>query len=236
MNKILGYCLDTANIDWIKEGMEMYPLRAFSMNPGIARRDLMGKDQSFFDALKEIRETIGENTEFHVQTIGPTAEEIIKDAEAIRAHVKGDNLYVKIDAYPEGYKAMKKLHAMGYKITATAIVTVNQALLSIEAGADCVAVYVGRADNISGDGIKVVEEIGKVMKMKGINNVILAAASMRTAHQVEQAALAGADNVAVSLDILKACASHPLTNSSVDAFVKDWETLYGEGKRIYNLE
>ena len=100
MSKILGYCLDTANIDWIKEGMDMYPLRAFSMNPGIARRDLMGKDQSFFDALKEIRETIGENTEFHVQTIGPTAEEIIKDAEAIRAHVKGDNLYVKIDAYP----------------------------------------------------------------------------------------------------------------------------------------
>ena len=94
---------------------------------------------------------------------------------------------------------------MGYKITATAIVTRNQALLSIEAGADCVAVYVGRADNISGDGIKVVEEIGKVMKMKGIDNVILAAASMRTAHQVEQAALAGADNVAVSLDILKAC-------------------------------
>ena len=94
------------------------------------------------------------------------------------------------------------------------------------------------ADNlnaVSGDGIEVVRGIRQIMNARNITNVELSAASIRTAHQVEQAALAGADQAAVSLDILKACANHPLTDNSVKQFVKDWESLYGEGKRVYNL-
>lgn len=236
MNKILTYDLDTANIDAIKEGLAYYPVRAFSMNPTIATRDLKGSDKTFFEALKEIREAIGEDTEFSVQTVGETADEIVKDAKAIVDHVKGTNLYVKVNAFEEGYKAMRILKQQGYKVTATAIASVNQALLSIEAGADTVAVYVGRLDNVSGNGMEVVKQIAQVMKLKGITNVQLAAASIRTAHQVEEAALAGADIVAVSLDILKACGNHPLTDKSVKQFVSDWEGLYGEGMRVYNME
>ena len=234
--KIMTYCLDTADIDGIREALDFYPIHAFSMNPTIASRDLTGKHISFFDALKEIRETIGKDTEFSVQTVGDTAEDIIKDAEAIRAHVGGNNLYVKVNAFSEGYKAMKKLKAMGYNVTATAIASVNQAMLSIEAGADTVAVYVGRVDNISGDGIGVISEIHEIMEDKGITDVQLAAASIRTARQVEEAALAGADIAAINLGILKACANHPLTNGCVSQFVSDWEKLFGEGKRVYNLE
>ena len=236
MNNILTYCLDTANIDAIKEALNYYPIHAFSMNPSIATKDLKGRNQTFFESLKEIRDVIGEDTEFSVQTVGDTAEEIVKDAKAICDHVKGTNLYVKVDAFQEGYKAMKMLKQQGYNVTATAIASVNQALLSIEAGADTVAVYAGRVDNISGDGMEVVRQIGQIMRMKGINNVQLAAASIRTAHQVEQAALAGADIVAVSWDILKACGNHPLTDNCIKQFVADWENLYGAGMRVYNME
>ena len=236
MNNIMTYCLDTANIDAIREALEYYPIHAFSMNPSIASKDLTGRNQTFFESLKEIRDTIGENTEFSVQTVGDTAEEIVKDAKAIADHVKGTNLYVKVNAFQEGYKAMRILKQQGYHVTATAIASVNQAMLSIEAGADTVAVYVGRVDNVSGNGMEVVSDIYQAMKLKGITNVQLAAASIRTARQVEEAAMAGADIVAVSLDILKACGNHPLTNNCVKQFISDWENLYGEGQRVYNME
>jgi len=235
VNNILTYCLDTASIDDIRKAREFYPLHAFSMNPSIASRDLQGKNVSFFGALKEIRDEIGEDTEFSVQTVGNTAAEIVKDAEAIRAHVKGTNLYVKVNAFSEGYKAMRILKAQGYNVTATAIASVNQALVSIEAGAGTIAVYVGRLDNISGDGIQVLADIHDIMIDKDITGVQLAAASIRTAHQVEQAALAGAQIAAIGLNILEACANHPLTNQCVEQFIVDWEKLYGAGKRIYNL-
>jgi fructose-6-phosphate aldolase 2 len=70
---------------------------------------------------------------------------------------------------------------------------------------------------------------------KDIAGVQLAAASIRTAHQVEQSALAGAQIAAVGLGILEACANHPLTNQCVGQFIADWEQLYGAGKRVYNL-
>jgi len=229
------YCLDNANIECIKKGLNFYPIKAFSMNPSIAKRDLAGNGKTFFESLKEIRDTIGEDTEFSVQTVGETAEEIVKDAEAIRAHVAGTNLYVKVNAFPEGYKAMRILKEKGFNITATAIASLNQGLLSVLAGADTVAVYVARTDNISGNGMQVVADIVTVLKQRGITNVKVAAASIKTAHQVEQAALAGADICALNLDVLEACASHPLTESSVKQFVKDWESLYGAGKRVHNL-
>jgi TalC/MipB family fructose-6-phosphate aldolase len=236
MNNILTYCLDTASIDDIKRARELYPLHAFSMNPSIASRDLQGKNVSFFSVLKEIRSVIGEDAEFSVQTVGDTADEIVRDAAAIRAHVTGTNLFVKVNAFSEGYKAMRMLKAQGYNVTATAIASVNQALVSIEAGADTVAVYVGRVDNISGDGIQVLRDIHGIMADKGITGVQLAGASIRTARQVEQAALAGAHIVAVGLGVLEACANHPLTDQCVAQFIADWEALYGAGKRVYNLE
>lgn len=235
MSNIFTFCLDCANIDSIKEGLEYYPLHEFSMNPSIVKHDLEGQNIAFFDAVNNIRNVIGEEVRFHVQTVGDTADEIIRDAEAIRSRVKGDKLQVKVDAYAEGYKAMKYLKAHGYKVTATAIASITQALVAIECGADTVAVYVGRLDNVSGDGIEVVRGIRQIMDARGIKDVELSAASIRTAHQVEQAALAGADQAAVSLDILKACANHPLTDLSVKQFVTDWESLYGKGKRVYNL-
>lgn len=235
MRNIFTFCLDCANIDSIKEGLEYYPLHEFSMNPSIVKHDLDGKNIAFFDAVNNIRNVIGEEVRFHVQTVGDNAEDIIKDAEAIRSHIKGDKLQVKVNAFQEGYKAMKYLKAHGYNVTATAIASVTQALAAIECGADTVAVYVGRLDNVSGDGIEVVRSIRQIMETNHIEGVELSAASIRTAHQVEQAALAGANQAAVSLDILKACTNHPLTDQSVKQFVVDWESLYGAGKRVYNL-
>jgi len=231
------YCYDVANIDWIREAKDTYPFTAYSMNPSIAARDLKGSDKSFAENVREIWSVIGPDVEFNVQTVGTTADEIIKDAYAIRGMIDDPNnkLQVKINCFPEGYKAMKVLVKDGFNITATAIASVNQAMLAAECGAAWTAVYVGRTDNISGDGIKVIADTKKVFRAAGITKTRVSAASIKTAHQVEQAALAGADLVAISHDVLKVISTHPLTEACIASFTADWEGLYGAGKKIYNL-
>ncbi|MBQ9942693.1 MAG: hypothetical protein IJP03_06785 [Christensenellaceae bacterium] len=231
------YCYDVANINWIKEDKDTFPFSAFSMNPSIAARDLKGSDKTFAENVKEIWDVIGPDVEFNVQTVGVTADDIIKDAYAIKAMIDDPNnkLQVKVNCFPEGYKAMKVLYKEGFNITATAIASVNQALLAAECGAAWTAVYVGRTDNISGDGIKVIEGIRKVYDAQGIKHTRLSAASLKTARHVEDAALAGADLVAISHDVLKAISTHPLTEQCIASFTSDWEGLYGKGKMIWNL-
>ncbi|MBQ9942694.1 MAG: hypothetical protein IJP03_06790 [Christensenellaceae bacterium] len=233
----MTYCFDVANIDWIREAKEIYPFNAFSMNPSIAARDLKGNNKSFAESVKEIWAEVGPNVDFHVQTVGVKADDIIKDAYAIMAMVDDPNhkVHVKVNCYPEGYKAMKVLVKEGFVVTATAIASVNQAMLAAECGAEVAAVYVGRTDNISGDGIDVIRRTKQIFRAQGITATRVSGASIKTAHMVEQAALAGADEVAIGYDVLKAISNHPLTSACIDSFTADWQGLYGEGKLIHNL-
>lgn len=227
------YSLDTAKVEEIKLGLEKFPVRAFSMNPSIAARDLKGYDKSFFEAVKEIREAIGDESQFYIQVVGESTDEMIKDAKRIREEVSG-NLFIKIPAGPNGFKAIQYLKADGFQIACTAVMTLNQALLAAAAGADIIAVYVNRIDNNGGDGIETLTKIVNAYEKLGIDTQV-SAASIKNAATVERAALAGVTCVAVNLEVLEACADHPLTKPTLQQFKTDWQEMYGEGTSLYNM-
>lgn len=226
----MQYILDTANLEEIKRAFDLYPMSGVTTNPTIISKE----KRSFLDILKEIREVIGEDKMLHVQAIGTTSEEIVKEAEYLQEVIGGD-FYIKIPVIPEGIKAMKILKIKGIKITATAIFTADQALMAAVAGAEYVAPYVNRIDNISGNGVDVVRQIVQLFKLHNINAKVIAA-SFKNVQQVHEVALAGGQSVTVNAEIMDGLLSHPLTDSSVNQFINDWENAYGKSKVAYNTK
>ncbi|MBU5301287.1 fructose-6-phosphate aldolase [Clostridium sporogenes] len=221
--------LDTANIDSIKYINDIYPLDGVTTNPTIISKE----KKDFICILKEIRDIIGKEKMLHVQVVGSKAEEMIEEAIYLNEKI-GGNLYIKIPVTEQGIKAMKKLSEKGYKITATAIFTAQQALMAAKAGAEFVAPYVNRIDNLMADGIKVVSDIVSIFEIYNINSKVLAA-SFKNTEQIHNACLKGAHSVTVNEDLMKQLIYHPSTDLSVDNFIKDWEMQYGKNTKTNEI-
>jgi len=190
------YILDTANLEQIKRAFDLYPMSGVTTNPTIISKE----NRNFLDILEEIREIIGEDKMLHVQAVSLKAEDIVKEAEYLNDTI-GGNIYIKIPVIPEGIKAMKILKKKGIKITATAVFTAEQALMAAIAGAEFVAPYVNRIDNISGNGVCVVAQIVKLFEIHHIDAKVLAA-SFKNVQQVHEVILAGAHSATVNAEIM----------------------------------
>ena len=217
------YMLDTANIEEIKKAINLYPIQAVTTNPSIIAKE----NRDFFEILKEIREVVGNDVTIHVQVVGKTAEEMISEAREIRKNVAG-SLYIKIPAITQGIKAIRILSAENFNLTATAIITPQQALMAATAGAEFLAPYINRIDNICGDGVKVVEDIIRLLEVTGNEKAKVVGASFKSVNQVHQTILAGAKAITVNLDILEKLVYHPLTEISIENFILDWEKAYNK--------
>jgi len=225
----MKFILDTANLEDIKKGFDLFPVEGVTTNPTIISKE----NRNFFSILEEIRQIIGEETELHVQLLGDTAEKMLEEAKVVKERI-GGNLYMKVPVSQQGIKAMKLLKKEGYKITATAVITPNQALIAAKAGADYVAPYVNRIDNLASNGTQVVADIVEIFEKNSINTNVLAA-SFKNAQQFYEVAKAGCPAVTVPFEILQTALSHPLTDASLDQFIRDWDGVYGEGKTILDL-
>lgn len=221
--------LDTADLNSIKYANDIYPLDGVTTNPTIISKE----KKDFLTILKDIRDIIGEEKMLHVQAVGTKAEDIIKEAKYLNEKI-GGNLYIKIPVNEQGIKAMKKLSKDGYKITATAIFTAQQALMAAKAGAEFVAPYVNRIDNIMGNGIGVVSDIVTIFDNFNIDCKVLAA-SFKNTEQVHNACLMGADSITVNENIIKQLIYHPLTDTSVHNFIDDWEKQYGKNVKTCDI-
>lgn len=216
------YMLDTANLDAIRRCVEYYPVDGVTTNPTIISKE----QHDFADLLLSIREIIGPNRMLHVQTTSTDCDAILEEARLIRGLI-GDNFYLKVPISPEGLKATMRLHDTGYKVTVTAIFTQQQALLAAKAGADFVAPYVNRLDNIVSDGERVVSEIVDIFHTHDVHTKVLAA-SFKNVEQIHKIIIAGSDAVTVTPELFEKLAYHPLTLYAMDDFEKDWETVYGK--------
>jgi len=216
------YILDTADIEEIRYCNEFYPVSGVTTNPTIISRE----HEDFWKIVKEIRDIIGPEKMFHVQTTQKKAEDIVEEAKLLKERIGGE-FYVKIPICEEGIKATMMLKNWGIGVTMTAIFTPAQALIAAKAGASFVAPYVNRLDNIIADGCEVVAEITKQLSLYNLDCRVLAA-SFKTAEQVHKCASAGCHSVTVTSDILKALISNPMTDVAVATFEKDWENVYGD--------
>ncbi len=218
----MQYILDTADTEAIRRCAYYYPLAGVTTNPSIISRE----KRDFLPLIREIREIIGENKMLHVQATGRTADKILEEAQALR-EVAGENLYIKVAISPDGLRATRLLKENGFNVTQTAIFTQQQALMAAVAGADYVAPYVNRLDNIVSDGAEVVAEIVSLFQKHDLKAKVLAA-SFKTAEQVHKISMAGGHAVTVNPDILDQLIYHPLTLYAIDDFEADWKTVYGD--------
>ncbi|ESR09231.1 fructose-6-phosphate aldolase [Streptococcus iniae] len=219
----MEYMLDTLNIEDIKKWSKILPLAGVTSNPSIAKKE---GPIDFFKRIQEVREIIGDKASIHVQVIAQDYEGILKDARAIR-EACGDNSYVKVPVTADGLVAIKSLKADGYHITATAIYSTFQGLLAIEAGADYLAPYYNRMENLNIDPEQVIGQLAEAIDRNCSDSKILAA-SFKNVAQVNKAFALGAQAITAGPDVFQAGFAMPSIQKAVDDFAKDWESIHNK--------
>ena len=220
--------LDTANLKAIEKYCDYYSIIGVTMNPTILSRE----KGPFFETCESIRKIIGEEKQLHVQVTGRSCEEMLKEAEVITARL-GKDVYIKVPVIEEGVKTMKLLKERGFYVTATAVVSVQQAFLAGSVGADYVAPYINRMDSLNVNAFEAVARIRKIFDNQGITTKILGA-SFKNTQQIMRTYEMGAHAVTVSPEHLTSMCSNAMTDLWVTTFENDWIGLYGD-RRIYEL-
>lgn len=212
--------LDTANTGDIQKYCEIYNISGVTTNPSIVSKE----KKDFFPMIRKIREIIGDRT-LHVQVLAPDWQGMLKEAEALFQNVD-KKVYIKIPTCEEGVHAMKALKEKGANVTATAIYTVQQAMLAASVGADYVAPYYNRMNNLNIDSGKAIGDMASLYKMHGLKTKIVAA-SFKNTQQIMDALLSGAHAVTVPTDLLTAMVSNAVIDGAIAGFKKDWSGVYG---------
>ncbi len=223
----MEYVIDTADLEAIKHIAEFYPIRGVTTNPSIISKE---NTQDFIGHLKKIRAVIGPDKMLCAQTLQKDADKIVEEGLKMSEAIGGD-FYLKIPISEAGLKATMELKKKGVKVLMTAIFTPAQALMAATAGADYVAPYVNRLDNVLGDGVGTVASIVNQFDIYGVECKCLAA-SFKNAQQVHECAEVGCHSVTVAPEIFKLLISHPLTDVAVAGFEKDWSKVYGDKQML----
>jgi fructose-6-phosphate aldolase 2 len=218
----MEYLLDSADVCAIKEYLAFMPLSGITTNPSFISQE----KADLVPLLKNIRQTIGNEMAFHAQVLASDVAGILQEAEFLKQTI-GGNLYIKVPTTAVGLAAMKQLKAQGYQITATAICNTQQALLAALSGADYVAPYVSRIDNINSTGVATVAEIVQIFDNYGLKTKVLGA-SFKTVNQITELALCGCHAVTIGKDVMSQLLFHPLTEWSINKFNQDWLNVYNE--------
>jgi len=225
----MNYLLDTANLDHIAKYFDYLPVSGVTSNPSIIKRE---GNIDFFRHMKKIRSIIGADHSLHIQVTATDVEGMLKDAEAILRNVD-EQVYIKVPVDLNGLKVIKTLKRQGVNVTATAIYTVNQGFLAMEAGADYLAPYYNRMENLNLDPEQTIRSLAQMIHQYGYGTKVVAA-SFKNVGQVNKAFLAGAQAATVDPAIIENALSMPDIAKAVDDFKWDWGSIYGD-RLIANL-
>lgn len=212
----MEFMLDTIDLEKIRYYQAVLPLAGVTSNPTILKQ--AGKID-FYAHLKEIQTIIG-SASLHVQVVGETVEEIICDAEEIIKHLDKE-VYIKIPVNEAGLAAMKQLKQRGILLTATAIYTEFQGYLAIAAGADYLAPYYNRMENLNIDAADVIGTLVQEIDRTNSSSKVLAA-SFKNVAQVNQACRQGAQAITAGPDIFAQAFKMPAIQQAVTDFHNDW--------------
>lgn len=227
----MEFLLDTVHLASIKKYVDIIPLAGVTSNPSIIKKE--GK-VDLFQHLNAVRSLIGPAASLHVQVVARDTEGILKDAHAILDHIDR-NVFIKVPVTEAGLAAIKQLKREQVHVTATAIYTKFQGYLAIEAGADYIAPYFNRMENMNIDARAVISEFARAIERQHSHTKILAA-SFKNVGQVNSAFEAGSQAATMSADILANALGMPAIKKAVDDFTSDWESVYGAGEKIYTLK
>jgi transaldolase len=212
----MKFFIDTADVNEIREAHALGLVDGVTTNPSLIAKS----GRKFKDVIKEIVSIV--DGPISAEVISLDAPGMIKEGKELAKIHK--NIVVKLPMTPEGLKACKTLTDKGIKTNVTLIFTSMQALLAAKAGATYVSPFVGRLDDISQDGMGIIEEIRTIFDNYGYMAEIIVA-SVRNPIHVLNSALIGADIATIPYSVMIQLAKHPLTDAGIEKFLKDWENV-----------
>ncbi len=212
----MKFFIDTANLAQIKEANDLGVLDGVTTNPSLMAKEGIKGDEAVKNHYKAICELV--DGDISAEVISTDFEGMVKEGEALAA--LHPNIVVKVPMIKDGIKAIKYFTNKGIKTNCTLIFSAGQALLAAKAGATYVSPFIGRLDDISTDGLKLIEQIRIIFDNYGYQTEILAA-SVRHAMHIINCAEIGADVMTGPLSAIMALVNHPLTDSGLAKFLED---------------
>ena len=213
----MKFFIDTANLDQIKEANDMGVLDGVTTNPSLMAKENIKGDEACFEHYKKICDIVDDCVSAEV--IATDYEGMIREGEVLH-NLNPEKIVIKLPCTAEGIRAVKYFSQKGYRTNCTLVFSVGQALLAAKAGATFVSPFVGRLDDISEDGIALIEHIVKVYRTYNFKTEVLAA-SIRHTNHIVRCLDAGADIATCPLAAIKGLLKHPLTDSGLAKFLAD---------------
>ena len=213
--------LDTANLDEIRRAADAGLIDGITTNPSLIAKVAGDRDPK--EIYREICEIV--DGPISLEVVGLDRDTMV--AEGRKLGAIHENAVVKLPLTEDGLKACRDLTAEGFRTNVTLCFSVSQALLAAKAGATYVSPFVGRIDDISGEGMELIHQIRQVYDNYGFKTQILAASLRHPLHVVECMML-GADCCTLPPKVLWQLSKHPLTDQGLEGFMADWATLGAE--------
>ena len=219
----MKFFIDTANLAQIKEAQDLGVLDGVTTNPSLMAKEGITGDVNVINHYKAICAIVDDNVSAEV--IATDYEGIIKEGQALAA--LNPKIVVKVPMIKDGIKAIKYFSGKGIRTNCTLIFSAGQALLAAKAGASYVSPFLGRLDDISTDGLQLIEDIRLIFDNYSYPTEILAASIRGPLHIVACAKL-GADVITAPLAAITALLKHPLTDSGLATFLADHAKASGK--------
>lgn len=206
--------IDTANVDHIREANALGVVCGVTTNPSLIAKE----GRNFQEVVTEITSIV--DGPISAEVISLEHEKMVAEAtQLVKIH---KNIVIKIPMCAEGLKATKLLTEKGIKTNVTLIFSAPQALLAARAGATYVSPFVGRVDDVGGNGVDLIADIAEIFEVHNIKTEIIAASIRNPVHVIE-AAKAGAHIATIPYPVIAQMIEHPQTSSGIERFLKDWE-------------
>jgi transaldolase len=209
----MKFFIDTANINEIKEANSMGMVDGVTTNPSLVAKE----GREFEGLIKEICEIV--DGPVNAEVISTDTEGMLSEGrKLVKIH---KNVVVKIPMTVDGLKAVRQLASEGIRTNVTLAFSPLQALMAAKAGAAYISPFVGRLDDVSHDGMILVDQIAEIYSNYAYDTEIIVA-SVRNPLHVLESALIGADIATLPFNVLSKLAAHPLTDKGLKAFLDDW--------------
>ena len=218
----MKFFIDTANLKDIKEAHDLGVLDGVTTNPSLMAKEGISGDKNVIDHYKAICDIV--DGDVSAEVIATDFDGIVKEGEALAK--LNDKIVVKVPMIKDGVKAIKYFSDKGIKTNCTLVFSAGQALLAAKAGATYVSPFIGRLDDISHDGMFLIEEIVTIYENFGYETEVLAASVRHTRHLLYCAEI-GADVVTCPLNVITGLLKHPLTDIGLEKFLADHKKANG---------
>ncbi|GAB4235261.1 MAG: fructose-6-phosphate aldolase [Ekhidna sp.] len=214
----MKFFIDTANLDEIQEAQDLGVLDGVTTNPSLMAKEGITGETNILKHYKDICDIVDDNVSAEV--IATEFDKMVAEGKEL-AKID-DKIVVKVPMIRDGVKAIAALTAEGIRTNCTLIFNAGQAILAAKAGASYVSPFIGRLDDISSDGLALIEQIVGIFDNYGYETEVLAASIRHNMHLIQCAEI-GADVATCPLSVITGLLKHPLTDIGLEKFLADYK-------------